>query len=634
MKRKTLCLLLALVMMLVPFTALAADGSAAGQIVILHTNDVHCAIDQTVEEDGTVSAIGYAGVAAYLSEMQKEYGAGNVTLIDGGDAIQGGTIGTLSDGAYIVDIMNEVGYDIAIPGNHEFDYGMDQFLTLANSRAQYDYICCNFIDLTTGETVFDAYELVDYDGVTVAYVGISTPATFTSSTPAYFQNEAGEYIYSFCQGGEGEELYEAVQNAVDDARANGADYVVAIGHLGIVGSRDNWASEDVIANTTGIDAFIDAHSHEAYSRTAQNADGEEVVLAQTGTKLAAIGKLVIDTESGVITSELVENYSGSDAAVADFVAGIEDEFAAQLQEVVATSEVDLTVNDPETGLRRIRTGETNLGDFCADAYRAMLGADIAFVNGGGIRADIAAGEVTYEDIINVHPFGNEGCVVEATGQQILDALEMGVRNYPEESGGFQQVSGLTYELDASLPSSVVTNDMGEFVEVAGEYRVKNVMVGGEPLDLEGTYTLASHNYMLKDGGDGFTMFEGCKLLKDCVMIDNAMLINYVTEELGGVIGQEYADPHGQGRITILEDGAEEVAPGDEEVPDDEEVPGEEETPVEGGVYVVVKGDSLWEIAKHELGDSSRWNEIYELNRDTIRDPRVIRIGQEILLPAA
>ena len=565
MKKKVLSLVLAAAMVMgLAAPALAAEESENGKIVILHTNDVHCGIDPvTDEETGAVTNVGYAGVAAYKAEMEAQYGAENVTLVDAGDAIQGGPIGTLSKGSYIVDIMNEVGYDFAIPGNHEFDYGMDNFLTLAKEKAEYTYLCCNFTDLE-GNAVLDAYKVVDYGDVSVGYVGIDTPESFTKSTPTYFQDAEGNYIYSFSQGNEGADLYAAVQKAVDAAVADGADYVVALGHLGNEGSTDVWTSKSVIANTTGIDVFIDGHSHETYDETVQNKDGEDVVLAQTGTKLANIGKVVIDTKTGDITAELVSGYEKQDETVAAYVAGVNEEFAGVLQEVVAKSDVALTTLDPATGERAVRNAETNLGDLCADAYRVLLGADIAFVNGGGIRADIAAGDITYEDIINVHPFGNEACLVETTGQDILDALEMGARLYPEENGGFLQVSGISYTIDASVPSSVVLSDEGEFVKVDGDYRVKDVMVGDEPLDVTKTYTLASHNYMLKSGGDGFVMFKDDTVLKDCVMIDNQVLINYIVDELGGVVSADYAEP--QGRITVV--NADQAA----ETPEEPEAP--------------------------------------------------------------
>lgn len=522
--------------------AVLSAAPEAGKIVILHTNDVHCGVEE---------GVGYAGLAAYRNEMQLQYGADNVTLVDAGDAIQGGALGTLSDGAFLVDTMNQVGYDIAVPGNHEFDYGVENFLDLAQNRADYTYLCSNFVDLTAGTLVLPPYRMIDYSGTQVAYVGIATPETFTKSTPVYFQDEAGNYIYSFCQGNDGADLYANVQASVDMARAQGADYVVAIGHLGTEGITPAWQAGAVIANTSGIDVLIDGHSHEAYEKVVENKDGEDVLLAQTGTKFNAIGKVVIDPSTGDIVSELVEDYDQKEPVTDVFLqalnAGLED----ILGQVVAKSDVDLTSNDPATGLRRVRSGETNLGDMVADAYRTVMGAQIGFANGGGIRADLPAGDITYEDIINIHPYGNEMCVVEATGQEILDALELGASHYPQENGGFLHVSGLTYTIDASVPSSVVTTDEGDFVKVDGAYRVTDVKVGGEPLDPSKTYTVASHNYMIKNGGDGYIMFRDNTLLQDCTMLDNQLLIEYITQSLGGTVGEQYANPYGEGRITIL-----------------------------------------------------------------------------------
>ncbi len=511
-------------------------------IVILHTNDVHCSIDDS---------IGYAGLAAYKAEMEAQYGADRVTLVDAGDAIQGGAIGTLSDGAFLVDIMNQLGYDIAVPGNHEFDYGTENFLELAQERADYSYLSCNFLDLRTGASVLPPYRILDYDGVQVAYVGISTPESLSKTTPAYFQDENGSFLYSFCQGADGVPLYTAVQTAVNAARTEGADYVVAVGHLGNGGITPAYTSEAVISHTTGIDVFIDGHSHEACERTVANASGEDVLLAQTGTKLAAIGKVVIDPATGEISAELITDYTEKDPATEVFIQALEEGFSDILNQVVATSEVTLTTADPATGERRIRNGETNLGDLVADAYRIVMDADIGMVNGGGIRADIEPGDVTFEDIINVHPYGNEMCVVEATGQEILDALELGVMNYPLEDGGFQHVSGLTFSIDVSVPSSVALDDTGAFVGVNGAYRVTDVMVNGEPLDLNRTYTVASHNYMIKEGGSGFNMFMDNTLIQDCTMLDNQLLIDYITDYLGGTIGSGYENPYGEGRIQII-----------------------------------------------------------------------------------
>jgi 2',3'-cyclic-nucleotide 2'-phosphodiesterase (5'-nucleotidase family) len=558
-------LVLALAFSLLPGAAAAfAKTFSHGEIVILYTNDVHNSVNQIKDQDGSVTNIGYAGVAAYKDKMEKQYGKNYVTLVDAGDSIQGDAIGTLSKGQYLVDIMNQVGYDIFVPGNHEFDYGMDRMLELMK-KLDAKVISSNFTDLKTNKLVFDPYTMITYgkgkNATKVAFVGVTTPEAFTKSTPAYFQDDKGNFIYGFKEGKNGQELYDAIQKAVNDAKKKGAHYVIAIGHLGVDEQSSPWRSIDVIKNTTGIDAFIDGHSHSSVEReVVQNKEGENVILTQTGTKLASIGQLVINGTDGSISTKLVKNYSKSDAASSSFIANIEKSFADDLAAIVGKADVALTVNDPATSKRMVRSRETNLGDLCADAYRYVLGngksgkesgpADIAFVNGGGIRADIKAGDISFGDVIAVHPFNNVGCVVKATGQEILDALEMAARVAPDENGGFLQVSGLTYTIDTSIESTVEVDDKKNFVKVAGAYRVKDVMVGGEPLDLKKTYTLASHNYMLLSGGDGINMFRDNEVVVQPVMLDNQILISYIKDYLNGVIGKEYSDPYGQGRIQI------------------------------------------------------------------------------------
>lgn len=535
---KLLSLLLTLTMALsLSVTAGAADTTtvpAAGDIVVLYTNDVHCAVD------------GYAALAAYKADMLEK--TGYVTLVDAGDAIQGEALGTLSRGQYPVDIMNQVGYDVIVPGNHEFDYGMEQFLALAREQKA-GYICCNFMDLKTGKPVFDGYRIITYGETKVAYVGIDTPESISKSTPTYFQDDNGNYIYGFCQGNDGKDLYDAVQAAVDAAKAEGADYVIAVGHCGIDEQSAPWRSTDIIANISGLTAFIDGHSHSTIpAQTVADKEGKTVLLTSTGTKFANIGKLVIKA-TGSVTTGLVaaEDYAEKDDTVDTFVEGIKAKNDALLKKVVARSAVTLTTLGAD-GSRAVRNAETNLGDLCADAYRAIGEADVAFVNGGGIRADIAAGDITYEQIIAVHPYGNELCVVEATGQQILDALEMASRSAPGENGGFLQVSGLTYTIDLSVDSTVKTDDNKMFLSVEGARRVKNVQINGRAVDPKATYTVASHNYMLKDAGDGMNMFQKDNFIKENIMLDNQVLITYITENLKGSVPADYAKA--QGRITV------------------------------------------------------------------------------------
>ena len=544
------CLTAALLLLPASAETFAGAGDAAfadAQAVILFTTDVHCGVSE---------GLGYAGVAGVRAALEE---AGkDVLLIDVGDAIQGAPLGSLSEGEYVTRIMNEMGYDAAVPGNHEFDYGMARFLELAES-ASFPYVAANFMSLETEESVFPARVTLEAGGYQIAILGICTPKTITSSTPKYFQDEAGNFVYGFCQDETGEKLYAAVQSAIDAAREEGAAYVVGMGHLGIEAECAPWMSTDVIANTTGMDALLDGHSHSLIEQEAvKNKDGEDVLLAACGTKLQGIGYLRI-AQDGTLSTGLYQ--WNNDVALPELL-GLENDVATavneavaaldeKLGEVVAKTAVDLVINDPETDVRIIRNAETNLGDLCADAYRDQSGADIAFVNGGGVRVSIDAGDITLNDILLVHPFGNAMCVVEATGQQILDALEWGARVVPEENGGFLQVSGLTYEIHTYIESSCTQDENGLFTGVSGEYRVKNVKVNGEDLDLEKTYTLASHNYMLKNAGDGFTMFQNDPILQDEVMLDNQVLINYITGTLEGNVGEAYANPYGDGRIVAV-----------------------------------------------------------------------------------
>ena len=520
-------------------TAFALDHD----VVILHTNDTHCGIEENM---------GYAGLVWYENQMKEE--TPYVALVDAGDAIQGAPVGTLSEGEYLVQIMNKAGYDFAVPGNHEFDYGMEKLLGLY-ARLDCGYSACNFVNLPSKTQVFAPYKIMEYDDIQVAFVGVATPESITKSTPAYFQDQFGRYRFSFCEDETGEALYSQVQSAVDQARGEGADYVIMVGHLGDNGITEKWSSRSVIANTTGIDAAIDGHSHEVCVENVPNESGEMVVLTQTGTKFANIGKLTITTDGQIQASHVsavtdAEGNPAKDAEMESFINGIKSQYEESLKVVLGRTDVDLMDKDPETGLRAVRKAETNLGDLCADASRYMMGADIGFMNGGGIRAGIEAGDITYEDALSVFPYGNMICMAEVSGQKIKDALEMGVKNYPEESGGFIHVSGLTYTVDSSVPSSVVLDEKRNFVSVGGEYRVRDIYVGEEPLDVNRTYTLASHNYWLKSGGDGMSMLMGCPILKDETMVDVDTITSYISEYLGGTVGEEYKDPRGQGRITI------------------------------------------------------------------------------------
>ena len=551
--KKLLSLLLALAMLL-GCTAFAEEAAPALQrdLVILFTSDVHCGIDQ---------GWGYAGLYAVKEGLSADY---NVLLVDDGDSTQGEPIGTMTRGESLIDIMNVLGYDVPIPGNHEFDYGMDRFLELTE-KANFPYISCNFNK--EGELVFPPYLIKEVDGVKIAFVGICTPTTLRTSTPKYFMNDEGEFIYGFMQDETGEALYAAVQKAVDDARAEGAVYVIAMAHLGNEAECEPWTYADVISHTSGIDALLDGHAHDTDQVVMKNKDGQDVVRSACGTKLAHIGALTITT-AGEISSKLYTWNQDIPApamlnlqnAASQAVAEESTVLSEKLKEVVASSTVDLIIYDPvaktEDGksVRIVRNTETNLGDLCADAYLDQSGeADIAFVNGGGIRVQLNKGDITLNDILKVHPFGNSMTVIRITGQQVLDALEWSVHALPGEFGGFNQVAGLTFEVDPTIPSPCVQDADGMFdhVDETMERRVRNVLVAGQPLDPAASYKVASHDYQLLNKGDGYTMYAPCEILQESVKLDNQVLIDYITGTLGGVVGEGYAEPYGQGRIVSV-----------------------------------------------------------------------------------
>ena len=521
-----------------------------GDIYILFTSDVHCAVDE---------GFGYAGLMQIRQNLEAQ---GYTTLlVDNGDSIQGESLGTLSRGEAMLDLMNVMHYDIAIPGNHEFDYGMDRFLELTK-KAEFPYISCNFNK--QGELVFKPYVIIEAAGKKIAFVGVTTPKTLTSSTPAYFQDDSGNFIYGFMNDETGEALYKAVQDAVDAARAEGADYVYVLGHMGMMGSDSIYGYADVIEHTSGIDVFLDGHSHDTEQVVMKDRDGNSVVRSACGTKLSCVGYSHISAEKGIAETNI---WSWPNSVSLPGLTGMENEASRavdkamaelneKLSQVVAKANVLLTINDPElkdnsgNPIRMVRRAETNLGDLCADAFRISAGTDIGIFGGGGVRANINKGDITYGDIIKVLPFGNNLSAVEASGQQILDALEWGAQKVPGEFGGFLQVSGLTYEIDSTIPSGCKADENNFQTDIEGERRVKNVKVGGEPIDPGKLYTVASTDYVLLLNGDGLTAFDGAKVLLDSVKLDSQMLIEYITETLGGEIGGQYADLTGEDRIVV------------------------------------------------------------------------------------
>lgn len=508
-------------------------------IVILYTNDVHCGIEDN---------LGYTKLAQYKEDLQQD--TPYITLLDAGDAIQGAPIGKLSTGEAIINIMNEIGYDFAIPGNHEFDYGMDRFLTL-NDKLSCGYYSSNLVNTVTGKNLLPAYKIFQFDDKKIALIGVTTPETLNSSTPAYFQDDKGIFIYSFNEDATGKKLYTNIQNTVDTVKKLGVDYVFLVAHLGMSGITPRWSSLAVAQNTQGIDAIIDGHSHEVIpSFIAKNKQGKNVLITQTGTKLQNIGKLTI-TPQGKISTELINDLTKSNQKTTDLINEEKNTYAPLLNQIIGTNTVKLTTNDPNTNIRLIRNGETNLGDFVTDAYRIVLNTDVAICNGGAIRNELPMGDFSYNDILTTFPFGNMCVVLEITGQQLLDALEMGAIRYPEEFGGFMQISGATYTINSKIPSSVITDEKGNFIKVDGAYRVQDVKINGKDLDLNKKYTIGGTSYILKFAGNGMTMFKDSPILQNEELSETDVIIEYIQNYLNATIGNEYANPYGQNRITII-----------------------------------------------------------------------------------
>lgn len=546
-------------------------------VTILYTNDVHTYIDNKSPKPT------YAAIAA-LKKSIEDTGR-DVLLVDAGDHIQGTAYGSMDDGATIIELMNEAGYDLATPGNHEFDYGMARAKAVIQ-EADFPYVSCNWVDLRTGFNVLPSVKFFFVGGRKIAFVGVTTPETFTKSTPAYFMNDAQtKYIYDILGGEDGQKLYDAVQKAIDKAEFWGADTIIGLGHLGVDPSSSPWTSEEVIAHTHGFTAFIDGHSHTVMAnKQVTDASGKAVTLTQTGSYFKNIGKMTVGAD-GTITTELINTYEGLDAAVAatasNWISAVDD----MLGEEIAVGDTKFYINDPATGKRRIRSGETNLGDFVADGIYTYfneieeLHCDVAIMNGGGIRTDVEAGPWSFKTCKTVSPFGNVACLMSVTGQQIQDALEFGARfagAEGKENGGFLQVAGARYTIHPMIPNTVQTNDKNVWTGSAATPRVSNVEIYDKttgtykPLDPNATYALAGMNYTLRNLGDGFAMFDGATLIKDYVSEDYLVMSSYAAM-FGGVDANglphlasanspladytgyllNYEDPYGAGRIQMI-----------------------------------------------------------------------------------
>ena len=493
-------------------------------IVILYDNDVHCAID------------GYATIAGVRDQVIET--TPNVSVVSCGDFIGGRALGSVSLGEYIISVMNAVHYDYVTIGNHEFDFGIPQ-MTKLFSELNSKVLCCNFTKIGEAQPMYDGYAIHNYGGKKVAFVGVATPGTISTSTPAYFKDDNRNFIYSFGD----KNVVETVQNNVDAARHDGADYVVVLAHLGI--DPPDLTSTELIAHTTGIDVVLDGHSHSVIeSQLVNNRDGKPVNLTSTGTAFAYVGILVIG-QDGKLTTKLLktEDIPYKNEKVQQEIDRINQDYKEVGGRHIGYSEAELRISGND-GVRIVRTGECSMGDFVADAILAVSGAQIAWMNSGGCRNNIPAGEITLNSVISATPFYNEVFLCKIPGQDLIDALEMAVSSLPAEGGVFPQVAGFRFEIDTTIASPAQKNQATQIYELSdGPRRVRNVEIFNAKkgkyvkISPKKQYTIAGTSYSLVDNGDGL-IFPHLTIVKRDYGVTYKVLEKYITEYLNGKIGKE------------------------------------------------------------------------------------------------
>lgn len=519
-----------LVITMMPVISFAAGTAGAtglnDNVVVLYSGDINGGVDAN---------IGLAGMAAYANEMKTK--SKYVELVDVGNAVSGSVLASISKGEYVAEALNVAGYSIAVPGAGEFVYGVSRLVTGLTKTADYRYVSCNFTNTATGNTVFSPYKMVTYGETKVAYVGISDP-DIMASYESYFKNSDGTYAYSFAEGNNGNDLYAAVQLAIDKAKEEGAQYIIALGSL-----RDSqdpaYTAKSIIENTSGISAFINSNSGKAVSgEQVKTKDGMYALLTAPGDGTKSIGVLTLSESEKTVSSQLISSYKLKDIKTKDAIDALTKEYSGDLNEAFATTSSRLAATNG-SGVRIVESSETNLGDLAADAYRTVTGADIAFVEASEIKADIAVGGMSYNDVMRALPGNKNISVAKVSGFDLLDALEMSARLYPNRNSGFLQVSGLTFDIQETVIPSVTVDGLGNFISVDDDYRVTNVMINGKELDLMETYTVAGTNDLL-NGKTGYTMLTNGPLTKVNVTVDNQALITYILNNLKGSVGGAYS----------------------------------------------------------------------------------------------
>lgn len=550
--KKRLSILVTLSMLLcflVPAALADQPVDLSGKLVIVCTNDIHgYAVTDTSEP-----SVGYAQIKQYREDAIA-LGA-ETLLLDAGDASQGQPIVNLSKGANAISFMNATGYDAMCPGNHEFDWGVDNFLQNADA-AEFPVLCANMLRTADKTLYFEPYKVFETGSYKVGIIGLDTPETLTKANPSLMTN------VTFLMN---EDLYACAQQYVDELKAQDCDLIVVLGHLGIDDESTGNRSLDVIANTTGIDLFIDAHSHSELNEAVQQKhnEGDENVpttlLVSTGCYGHNIGEIVYDgtaLSASLYKAQATQvSTAYGNAEVSAMISSIDDEIDAQLSATFATTTVLLN-GERSPG---VRTEETNLGDFCTDAmlwqanqsYSTPVVA--AFNNGGSIRASIQIGDITMKDMKTVFPYGNTLQIMTLKGSELLELMEASSYCTPDALGGFMQVSGIVMTIDTTVPyeNGEQYPDSSYYAPAKPGSRVTIQTVGGEPFDLEAEYVVVTNDFSAAGG-------DQCYVLKYAnqqtgyntrVSMEDA-LINYTSDVLGDVIGDQYANP--QGRITIVQ----------------------------------------------------------------------------------
>ncbi|MCR5095805.1 MAG: bifunctional metallophosphatase/5'-nucleotidase [Erysipelotrichaceae bacterium] len=501
-------------------------------IYIFYTSDVHCAVNDNVS---------FPGLKALIEDTRKQHP--DVLLVDSGDFLQGGNLGSISKGEAIITLMNDMGYDYVTFGNHEFDYGLDTLKGLLG-KAKFSFIASNAKYTGSGTSVFEGvpeYCIKDFGHTRIGFIGLLTPDNLKTSNPLYFM-ENGEYVYDFYDNNKNDSLAAKAQSCVDELRKQNVDYVIALCHLGSTEESRPNDSIYLISHTTGIDAVIDGHSHSIIvGDKYPNKDGEDVLLTSVGTKMEEVGEMIIDTD-GTISTVHFSKYDGIDETMKQ---KIDDVFAKQnviLNEKIGESSFVLSIRD-EDGIRRCRNREVTIGNLIADSFRVMMDCDIGMINAGTVRDDIDQGEITYGELVEIAPFLNVVVAMKAKGQNVLDALEFGSQftekipvfdgNPVGESGSFMQVGGLRYKIDTSVKPEFEYDKSGRVTKISGDRRVHDVEIlkDGEyvPLDPEAYYSVATSDYIALAFGEGNTAFKDCELIKSSEKLIPEIIKEYIKE---------------------------------------------------------------------------------------------------------